>query len=57
LRGGIVHDFNNLLTAILGHCDLLLLRHDYDYGDLIQGHHSAIRAASLVGQPLVFSRK
>ena len=52
LTGGIAHDFNNLLTAISGHCDLLLLRHDQgdqDYGDLIQIHQNANRAASLVG--------
>lgn len=60
LAGGIAHDFNNLLTAISGHCDLLLLRHDegdQNYGDLIQIHQNANRAASLVGQLLAFSRK
>ena len=60
LAGGIAHDFNNLLTAISGHCDLLLLRHDRDdpdYGDLVQIHQNANRAASLVGQLLAFSRK
>ena len=60
LAGGVAHDFNNLLTAISGHCDLLLLRHDKgdpDYGDLIQIHQNANRAASLVGQLLAFSRK
>ena len=60
LAGGVAHDFNNLLTAISGHCDLLLLRHDRgdtDYGDLVQIHQNANRAASLVGQLLAFSRK
>ncbi len=60
LAGGIAHDFNNLLTAISGHCDLLLLRHDYedhDYPDLVQIHQNANRAASLVAQLLAFSRK
>ncbi|WP_460273889.1 ATP-binding protein [Celeribacter sp. ULVN23_4] len=60
LAGGVAHDFNNLLTAISGHCDLLLLRHDKsdtDYGDLVQIHQNANRAASLVGQLLAFSRK
>lgn len=60
LAGGIAHDFNNLLTAISGHCDLLLLRHrpdDSEYGDLIQIHQNANRAAALVGQLLAFSRK
>lgn len=60
LAGGVAHDFNNLLTAISGHCDLLLLRNDEgdpDYGDLMQIHQNANRAASLVGQLLAFSRK
>ena len=60
LAGGIAHDFNNLLTAISGHCDLLLLRHKADdpaYGDLIQIHQNANRAAALVGQLLAYSRK
>ena len=60
LAGGVAHDFNNLLTAISGHCDLLLLRHDQgdqDYGDLIQIHENANRAAALVSQLLAFSRK
>lgn len=60
LAGGVAHDFNNLLTAISGHCDLLLLRHDKgdpDYGDLVQIHQNANRAAALVGQLLAFSRK
>ena len=60
LAGGVAHDFNNLLTAISGHCDLLMLRHDQgdpSYGDLMQIHQNANRAASLVGQLLAFSRK
>lgn len=60
LAGGVAHDFNNLLTAISGYCDLLLLRHeatDTDYGDLMQIHQNANRAAALVGQLLAFSRK
>ncbi len=60
LAGGVAHDFNNLLTAISGHCDLLLLRHDAsdpNYGDLVQIHQNANRAAALVSQLLAFSRK
>ena len=60
LAGGIAHDFNNLLTAISGHCDLLLMRHereDPSYGDLVQIHQNANRAASLVSQLLAYSRK
>lgn len=60
LAGGISHDFNNLLTAITGHCDLLLLRHDpgdQDYADLTQINQNANRAAALVSQLLAYSRK
>ncbi len=60
LAGGVAHDFNNFLTAISGHCDLLLLRHnesDPDFADLDQVRQNANRAAALVGQLLAFSRK
>lgn len=60
LAGGIAHDFNNILTAISGHCDLLLLRHqvhDGDFADLQQIRQNANRAAALVAQLLAFSRK
>lgn len=60
LAGGISHDFNNLLTAITGYCDLLLLRHDpggQDHAELEQIRQNANRAAALVRQLLAFSRK
>ncbi|GMG80871.1 ATP-binding protein [Paralimibaculum aggregatum] len=60
LAGGVAHDFNNVLTAIVGHCDLLLLRKDAshpDYSDLMQITQNANRAAALVRQLLAFSRK
>ena len=60
LAGGVAHDFNKLLTAISGHCGLLLLRHEtasLDYADLVQINQNAIRAAALVSQLLAFSRK
>lgn len=59
LAGGVAHDFNILLTAITGHCDLLLLRHkksDQDYDDLLLINLNANRAAALVSKPLAFSR-
>jgi len=60
LAGGVAHDFNNVLTAIAGHCDLLLLRKDQthpDYPDLMQIAQNSNRAAALVRQLLAFSRK
>lgn len=60
LAGGVAHDFNNVLTAIIGNCDLLLLRHEEggrDHGDLTQIKQNANRAAQLVRQLLAFSRK
>ena len=60
LAGGVAHDFNNVLTAISGNCDLLLLRKDAshpDFSDLTQIRQNANRAAALVRQLLAFSRK
>ncbi|MEX6723360.1 ATP-binding protein [Parapedomonas caeni] len=60
LAGGVAHDFNNILTAIIGYCDLMLLRHapgDADFGDLNQIRQNANRAANLVRQLLAFSRQ
>lgn len=60
LAGGVAHDFNNVLTAISGHSDLLLLGKDAlhpDYSDLIQIRQNTHRAAALVRQLLAFSRK
>lgn len=60
LAGGVAHDFNNILTAILGACDLMLMRHtpgDSDYDDIQQIRSNANRAASLTRQLLAFSRQ
>ena len=60
LAGGVVHDFNNLLTAIIGYCDLLILRHkpgDPSFQDIQQIEQNAQRAAALVKQLLAFSRQ
>ena len=60
LAGGVAHDFNNVLTAILGICDLMLLRHtpgDSDYDDIQQVRTNSNRAASLTRQLLAFSRQ
>jgi PAS domain S-box-containing protein len=60
LAGGVAHDFNNVITAILGYTDLLLdglptlspLR-----PDLGEIRKAADRAAGLTRQLLAFSRK
>ncbi|MDE2405858.1 MAG: response regulator [Sphingomonadales bacterium] len=60
LAGGVAHDFNNVLTAIIGTCDLMLLRHmpgDSDYDDIQQIRASSNRAASLTRHLLAFSRQ
>jgi two-component system cell cycle sensor histidine kinase/response regulator CckA len=60
LAGGVAHDFNNILTAILGYCDLMLMRHtpgDSDYDDIQQIRSNSNRAASLTRQLLAFSRQ
>ncbi|WP_225206721.1 hybrid sensor histidine kinase/response regulator [Novosphingobium huizhouense] len=60
LAGGVAHDFNNVLTAIIGYCDLMLMRHtpgDSDYDDIQQIKANSNRAASLTRQLLAFSRQ
>ncbi len=60
LAGGVAHDFNNVLTAIIGFSDLLLLKHkstDPSFGDIMSIKQSANRAAGLVRQLLAFSRR
>ena len=60
LAGGIAHDVNNVLTAIRGHCDLLMLRHhegDPDFDHLYQIQGQTTRAASTISQLLAFSRR
>ena len=59
LAGGVSHDFSNLLTAILGHADLVL--HSGHLNDEDRSHVSGIQraatsATSLTRQLLAFSR-
>jgi len=59
LAGGVAHDFNNVLTVVIGRCQLLLARYqpeDPVYHDLDQIESTAQRAASLTRQLLAFSR-
>jgi len=59
LTGGVVHDFNNLLTGVMLYCDLLLSA--LDARDLRRRYAEEIRSAivaasGLVRQLLVFAR-
>ncbi len=60
LAGGVAHDFNNLLQAIMGNCDLLLMRHpagDPSFPEINEVRQNSVRAAGLVRQLLAFSRQ
>jgi PAS domain S-box-containing protein len=60
LAGGVAHDFNNLLQAINGYTQLLLMdksKNDLDFPRLKAIEKSIDRAAQLVRQLLLFSRK
>jgi len=60
LAGGVAHDFNNILTAIVGYADLLAaeLRGDSrQLEDVEEIRKAARRAAALTRQLLSFSRK
>ena len=60
LAGGVAHDFNNMLTAILGYCDLLLAdvgQEDPRRADIAEIHKAGTSAAALTRQLLAFSRK
>jgi len=60
LAGGVAHDFNNMLTAILGYSELLTeqIGPDQQIGrDLREIQAAAERAAGLTRQLLAFSRK
>ena len=60
LAGGVAHDFNNILTAVLGYSDLLLNRlpsDDPNRHAVEEIHRGGKRAASLTRQLLTFSRR
>ena len=59
LTGGVVHDFNNLLTGVMLYCDLMLSSLDARdrrrrYADEIRS--AIVQASGLVRQLLVFAR-
>jgi two-component system cell cycle sensor histidine kinase/response regulator CckA len=60
LAGGVAHDFNNILSIIMGHDELLMAAVGEDENarnGLEQIRRAADRAASLTHQLLAFSRK
>ncbi len=60
LAGGVAHDFNNILTAILGYSSMLLLEKNLEPGvmeQLKEISKAAERASRLTRQLLTFSRK
>jgi PAS domain S-box-containing protein len=60
LAGGVAHDFNNILTAILGNLELAMLKSEPTAPNrkyLANIQQVTERAVDLVGQLLLFSRK
>lgn len=60
LAGGVAHDFNNILTAVIGFTDLVYESMPDDgrfRADLLQVRRAADRAAMLTRQLLTFSRQ
>ncbi len=60
LAGGVAHDFNNAITAMIGYSELILDRVSPDdpiHEDAKQILHAAERSAQLTNQLLAFSRK
>ncbi len=60
LAGFVAHDFNNMLTGIIGFSDFLLQTHkpsDPAHADIMNIRKSAVRAAGLVGKLLALARQ
>ncbi len=59
LAGGVAHDFNNMLSVIIGYCDLARERPSLEEAvrDISQIKKAAQRAATLTRQLLAFSRQ
>lgn len=59
LAGGLAHDFNNILTGIMGNLSFarMLLEQEHPAGaPLTSAEHAATRAVELTGQLLTFAR-
>ncbi|BHH83800.1 PAS domain S-box protein [Desulforhopalus sp. 52FAK] len=60
LAGGVAHDFNNMLSVILGHAELAMEDLDREhpiYNDLQQIQQAASRSSDITRQLLAFARK
>ncbi|WKW11221.1 ATP-binding protein [Pseudogemmatithrix spongiicola] len=60
LAGGVAHDFNNLMTAVVGYAGILaqsLPAHDPRQADLAEIERAATRAGELTQQLLAFARR
>lgn len=59
LTSGVAHDFNNILTVIVGYCEMAMTRADAGLpmaGELEEIHKAALRSADIVHQLRTFSR-
>lgn len=60
LAGGVAHDFNNILQAISGYAQLLIMDKDADHPEapmILEIERAARRASELTHQLLTFSRR
>jgi nitrogen-specific signal transduction histidine kinase/CheY-like chemotaxis protein len=60
LAGGVAHDFNNILTTIIGNADLILatpIKDETIHDEIEEIKSAGQRAAALTRQLLAFSRK
>ncbi|MBF0407157.1 MAG: transporter substrate-binding domain-containing protein [Candidatus Riflebacteria bacterium] len=57
LAGGVAHDFNNMLSIILGHVDLAMIEKEFSQNSIEQIRSAALRSADLTKQLLTFARK
>lgn len=60
LAGGVAHDFNNMLTVIMGHAEIALLQLGVDdplYSELTEIYRAAEHSSRLTRQLLAFARK
>ena len=60
LAGGVAHDFNNMLSVILGYSELIkykLEEKDPIFADIVEIEKAAVRSRDITRQLLAFSRK